>query len=149
MLNGTSKHREVMLYTGDRGNSGRPLAGSVTEVNSFKKTVLSVVRPGRNVGRVSVSPTVVIQEVSGPLNPNFILRARGNPLVVPSRAPQARESGAKGWGGSPVPSPSRMAPQSEVCSICLSLQGDSKGCRNLGARLLACQKANCLHILQE
>lgn len=73
MLSGTSKAGEVMLYTGSRVNSDGA-TGPVTAANSFKRTVLSAVRPGRYVGKASFLPTVVIREVSEALNPSSILR---------------------------------------------------------------------------
>lgn len=46
----------------------------MTAANSFKRTVLSAVRPERYVGKASFFPTVVIREVSEALNPSSILR---------------------------------------------------------------------------
>lgn len=81
-------------------------------------------------------------------DPSTILRVSGHPLAVP-RGPPGRP--VWGQGGRlplrgilpwwlPVPAFSLPAvPSGEI----------RRGCKNLGARSLACQEANCLHILQE
>lgn len=81
------------------------------------------------------------------------------PTPLPSTVLSSRSSGARaprraGLGprraALPGRNPSLVAPQSGGCSACLSPRGRlGRGCKNLGARSLACQEANCLHILQE
>lgn len=119
--------------------------GPVTAANSLENTVLSASRQRRNVAFASFFFAVIIQEASRPQSP-APSSVSGHPFPVPKGG---RRSGAK-EGGSPRAE--SFPGDSQIWRFfCLPFPRGRlrRGCKNLGARSLACQEANCLHILQE
>ena len=126
----------------------RQATGPVTAANSSKNTVPPAARQ-RTVVFTSFFFAVIIQKAFPTPTPSTILSVSGHPLAVPKGGPPRQAGLGPKRAAPPARNPSLVAPKSGVFSACLSLGRDSRGCKNLGARSLACQEANCLHILQE
>lgn len=124
----------------------RPATGPETAANSLKKTVLSASRQGRNVVFASFFFAVIIQEAS----PNPSLQHHLQSFRS-SIASAQRQTGL-GAKESSNPCTESSPGGSQIWWVfCLPFPRGRlrRGCKNLGARSLACQEANCLHILQE
>lgn len=101
----------------------RRATGPVTAANSFKKTVLSAWRQGRNVVFASFFFAVIIQEASHPPNPSLqhhLQSFRSSP------ASAQRQTGlGPSRAALPVRNHPLVAPRSDGFAACLFLGGDS------------------------
>lgn len=144
MVQASSRHRR--RYTLLR--ESRRATSPVTVANSFKNTVLSASRRGGNVDFASFFFAVIIQEVSLAPTPATILSLRSSIGSTQRGAPRQEILGPK--RAAPLRGTFPWWLPNPAFSMPAFPSGETQeGCRNLGARSLACQEANCLHILQE